>query len=106
MSYGQSLANGTVLILIACFIYTFTLYLLLKFDGNLLDYLLDEMYNSLLESGMDEEQAEQFFAFLEKFATPFLFAASTFFGLFVNSFIFLLLISIFVKRTPKTPFEA
>jgi hypothetical protein len=64
------------------------------------------MYNSLLQSGMEEEQADQFFEIFENFTTPFLFAISTFFGLFVNSFIFLLLISIFVKRTPKTPFEA
>ena len=106
MSYGQSVGNGTFILLLASLMYSLVFYVLLKTNGNLLEYLIDEMYNAFLQNGLEEEQVEEFFEIFEKLITPGLFALSTFFGLFVNGFIFLLLISIFVKRTPQTPFDA
>lgn len=99
ISYGRSLGLGTLIglyssILLAVYTFVFFQY----FDPAELQKILVEAENNMLDQGMSDRDVETAMSFTRMMTNPPVMAAFTVIGFTFWSFIFSLIISIFVKK--------
>lgn len=106
LSYSRALGFGTLLSLFASLIvafYTFVLYKII--DPGLLDKFMAFLEENLLKAGKPDNQIEMVINMYKKVLTPLIFSIGQIFNLTFMGFIFSLIMSIFFKRQPSSPFH-
>ena len=105
ISYGHSLGTGVLIGLFSGLISgAFTVLMFTVIDPGLMQKIMDTAQQKLADKQMSEEQMAMALKWTKKFmTTPFLFVFALLGSVFM-SFIFSLIISVFVKKD-KNPFE-
>ena len=106
LSYSRALGFGTLLSLFASLIvafYTFVLYKII--DPGLLGKFMIFLEESLLKTGSPENKVEIMMNMYKKVLTPLIFSIGQIFSVTFWGFIFSLIIAIFFKKQPSTPFQ-
>lgn len=105
ISYGRALGVGTMIGLFAGVITGFFTFIMFKFmDPELVDKAILMAEEALYKRGMTEDQIEMAIKAQKMFMKPVIFAISSILGSVFMSFIFSLIISIFLKKE-ESPFK-
>jgi hypothetical protein len=104
ISYSEALWAGTRIGFFASVVFAFAAFILFKVDSSLTDKFLDLYAKNLLDRGQAEDIVEQQITFMRPFTTPILMFISYIFGFTFLSFIFSLIIAIFVKKE-QNPYD-
>ena len=99
LSYGKCLANGVMIGFFASLITSFYSYVFFTFiDPSIIQVMLDQAEQNLIDAGTADEEIEMAMVYTKKFMTPLLLTVATLFSYTLLSFLFSLIISIFLKR--------
>ena len=99
LSYGKCLANGVMIGFFASLITSFYSYVFFTFiDPSIIQVMLDQAEQNLIDAGTADEEIEMAMVYTKKFMTPLLLTVATLFSYTLLSFLFSLVISVFLKK--------
>jgi len=105
ISYGRSLGEAVLISLFASIVVSVYLYVFLSFiDAGFVDDLLDQSYEQLVESGMDDSMIDTQMELYETLFTPGILSIMNILSTVFYGFISGLIVSIFIKRDSPNPF--
>jgi len=98
MSYGKSLKIGTQISLFASIIVGFVVYLIFTLHPELKEQTFKLIEDGLLKNGFKEDTVETFSAMIRQNSSPIQFALSSVFSFTFYGFIFMVILSFFIKK--------